>query len=254
MRGLRYDVDPRASGPTGSAFDRAPASRAGRETVSDIKRRPAAGGGVVLEIAPDALVGWVNRFGLRNGGMTEITSDTAGVGLSGTDGTTARIAVPFPPVAVGAREPVEAVLDHLAGLGPLAVLLVRAGAHSMGVATRGVVDESSTRRAYVQGRTAAGGWSQQRYARRRDNQLTSSLEHAADLAARVLVPELPRLAGLVVGGDPGAIERVLADRRLAGLAALPRRSFPDIPEPRRAVLDEVASRALTVEITVRPPG
>ncbi len=209
---------------------------------------------MVLEIAPDALVGWVNRFGVRNGGLAEITVDTSGVGLAGTDGTTARIAVPFPPMVRGTREPIEAVLDHIAGLGPVAVLLVRAGAHSVGVAERGVVEESSTRRAYVQGRTAAGGWSQQRYARRRDNQLTSSLEHAADLAARVVMPELHRLVGLVVGGDPGAIDRVLADRRLAGLTALPRRSFPDIPEPRRVVLDEVALRAMTVEITVRPPG
>ena len=209
---------------------------------------------MVLEISPEALVGWVNRFGTRNGGLAEMTTEAAGVALRGADGTTARIAVPFPPMAVGAREPIEAVLDHIAGLGSLALFLVRAGAHSVGVAVRGVVEESSTRRPYVQGRTAAGGWSQQRYARRRDNQLTSSLEHAADLAARVLVPELTRLTGLVVGGDAGAIERVLADRRLAGLAALPRRSFPDIPEPRRAVLDEVVTRALTVEITVRPPG
>ena len=254
MRAPRCDLDPYAFGPTASAFDGAPAPRAGRRTVSDIKRRPAAGGGVVLEITPEALVGWVNRFGVRNGGLAEITAGETGVAMRGVDGTTAQVVAPFPPMAVGAREPIEAVLDHIAGLGPLAVVLVRAGAHSMGVAVHGLVEESSTRRAYVQGRTAAGGWSQQRYARRRDNQLTSSLEHAADLAARVLVPELHRLAGLVVGGDPGAIERVLGYRRLAGLAALPRRSFPDIPEPRRAVLDEVALRALTVEITVRPPG
>jgi hypothetical protein len=31
------------------------------------------------------------------------------------------------------------------------------------------------------------------------------------------------------------------------------RSFPDIPEPRRAVLDEIATRSLAVEITVTGP-
>ena len=36
------------------------------------------------------------------------------------------------------------------------------------------------------------------------------------------------------------------------LAALPTRVIPDIPEPRRAVLDEVAARSLDVVITVRP--
>jgi hypothetical protein len=32
---------------------------------------------------------------------------------------------------------------------------------------------------------------------------------------------------------------------------LPRRVFPDVGEPRRAVLDDIAARALTIEITIR---
>ena len=42
----------------------------------------------------------------------------------------------------------------------------------------------------------------------------------------------------------------MADPRLAALASLPGRTFPDIAEPRRAVLDEVAARSLAVSITV----
>ena len=44
----------------------------------------------------------------------------------------------------------------------------------------------------------------------------------------------------------------MADPRLAALdTRCPVRTFPDIAEPRRAVLDEIAARSLSVEITVR---
>ena len=148
-------------------------------------------------------------------------------------------------------EPLEALLDHLAGLGTLGLILVRGGAHSVGVARDGVVLRSSTDRAYLQGRTAAGGWSQQRFARRRGNQRTASLADAADTAARVLIgPDADALAGLVLGGDRRALADVMADPRLAALAVLPMRTFADVPEPRRAVLDEIAARSLSVPIVI----
>ena len=96
----------------------------------------------------------------------------------------------------------EALLEHLAGLGALGVVLVRGGAHSVGVAGTGWCCSSSTDRAYLQGRTAAGGWSQQRFARRRGNQRTASFDSAADHRrpdARCRWP--PTLDGLVLGGD-----------------------------------------------------
>ncbi len=218
------------------------------------RRRSAPGGGVVVEIPPDRLVGWVNRFGGRNAGLADIATDGAGVTVRAADGTVAELAVPFGPMAVGGREPVEALLEHLAGIGAVGILLVRGGAHSVGVARHGTVLSSSTDRAYLQGRTAAGGWSQQRFARRRGNQRSASYDSAAGTAARVLLPVVSSLSGLVLGGDRRGISDVLADPRLAPLGDLPARSFPDVVEPRRAVLDDVAARALSVEITVRRPG
>lgn len=154
-------------------------------------------------------------------------------------------------MAIGHREPVEALVGHLAGLGLLGLVLVRGGAHSIGTAKDGVVLSSSTDRAYLQGRTAAGGWSQQRYARRRGNQLTASLADAASTVERVLLPFAARLGGLVLAGDAAALHRVMAEPALQPLAALPARTFGDIPEPRRAVLDAVAERSLVVRILVR---
>lgn len=217
-------------------------------------RRPLPGGGVRVEVEPDRLVGWINRFAARNQGLASVVATSDGVLLTGGDGTTARGVVPFGPMAVGDREPVEAVLDHLHRIGPLGAILARAGAHSVGLIRDGTVANSSTHRGYVQGRTAAGGWSQQRFARRRGNQRAASLGSAADTAARLLTPEAGALHGLILGGDREGLSAILGDPRLAALQGLPTREFPDIGEPRRAVLDEVAKRSLTVEISVTPPA
>ena len=40
----------------------------------------------------------------------------------------------------------------------------------------------------MQGTTRAGGWSQKRFARRRENQAHAAFADAADTAARVLLP------------------------------------------------------------------
>ena len=213
--------------------------------------RPAAGGGIEVEISASRLVDWVNRFAGRNTGVSDLVAQPDRLEILSGDGTLASVGVPFGPMAIDGRQPVEALVDHLAGVGLLGLVLVRGGAHSVGLAKDGVVLSSSTGRAYLQGRTAAGGWSQQRYARRRGNQLTASLTDAASTAARVLLPYATRLGGLVLAGDAAALRTVMTAPALAPLADLPHRVFRDIPEPRRAVLDAVAQRSLVVRITVR---
>lgn len=106
---------------------------------------------------------------------------------------------------------------------------------------------------YVQGRTAAGGWSQQRFARRRDNQAKAAFADAVELAARLLLPQVDRLDAVVAGGDRRAVDTVLADRRLAPLAALRADRLLDVPEPRHAVLLAAVAAARAVRILVREP-
>ena len=106
---------------------------------------------------------------------------------------------------------------------------------------------------YVQGRTAAGGWSQQRFARRRDNQAKAALADAAELAVRLLLPEADRLDAVVAGGDRRAVDAILADRRLDPLAALRAERLLDVPEPRYAVLLDAVTAARAVRILVRDP-
>ena len=47
----------------------------------------------------------------------------------------------------------------------------------------------------------------------------------------------------MLGGDAAALDDLRADRRLAALLARAEPRVLDVPEPRRAVLDEAARRA-----------
>jgi len=213
--------------------------------------RPAAGGGIEVEISAHRIIEWVNRFAGRNTGVADLQAFPDRLEIRGGDGTSATIEVPFGPMSIGTREPVEALIDHLASVGLLGLILVRGGAHSIGTAKAGVVLSSSTDRAYLQGRTAAGGWSQQRFARRRGNQLTASLADATETIQRILLPLAARLGGLVLAGDAAALKRVMAEPVLKALQGKSFRTFGDIPEPRRVVLDAVAERSLVLRIVIR---
>ncbi len=108
---------------------------------------------------------------------------------------------------------------------------------------------SKTGQRHVQGRTKAGGQSQQRFARRRDNQARQAYEAAAGHAVRLLTEPSVLAGPLVTGGDHAAIEAVLEDPRLRGLAVDPR--WLALPDPRRSVLEQGVSEALCASVVVR---
>jgi peptide subunit release factor 1 (eRF1) len=123
---------------------------------------------------------------------------------------------------------------------------------AVGVAHGDELVSSKVERFYVQGRTAAGGWSQQRFARRRGNQAAAGVREAADIAARILLPAVADLDALVCGGDRASVDMILSDPRLAPL--LPKRHdrLLDVPEPRLSVLEEALSAAKMVRIHLVP--
>ncbi|MCZ7436521.1 acVLRF1 family peptidyl-tRNA hydrolase [Micromonospora sp. WMMC241] len=209
--------------------------------------RPAAGGGRWVEVDPARVTRWVEGFADRHGPPTT-TALGYGLLLTAPDGATAELHTP-----PGARQAAD--LEAFAGVAAaprrLGLLLARKGAVAVGVAdgTELVTSKVDTR--YVQGRTAAGGWSQQRFARRRDNQARAALGDAADLAVRLLLPAAGTLTALVCGGDRRAVDTVLADRRLAPLAAVRAERLLDVPEPRHAVLVAAVAAARAVHILVR---
>ncbi|WP_037321057.1 acVLRF1 family peptidyl-tRNA hydrolase [Amycolatopsis orientalis] len=221
------------------------------------RERQVAGGGRAVEVAPDRLEGWYARFAVRNDGIrsTEITPDT--VTVTADNGVVAVAKVPFGPLPVEAVTvdglAIAPLVDHALISRRIALLLVRRGGHSVGIARGGVVVQSRTDRHLVQGRSAAGGWSQQRFARRREGQARTALRSAAEDAFEVLVPQLSEVDAVVLGGDRRALETLREDRRLAPLFARAEPRVLDIAEPRRTVLDDAAERAIAVEITLSGP-
>jgi hypothetical protein len=168
------------------------------------------------------------------------------------DSTTVALRAPFDwtpgpalltSLTTAAREPRRA-----------AVALVRRGRWAVGVfdGTDLVVSKVDARQ--VQGRTAAGGWSQQRFARRRGHQTDAVVEHAIETAVRVLLPHAGEVTALFTGGDRGLVDEVLADRRLASLAALRRDPPLDVGEPTKAVLLETPKQFRAVDVHIIEPG
>jgi Actinobacteria/chloroflexi VLRF1 release factor len=97
----------------------------------------------------------------------------------------------------------------------------------------------------VQGTTAAGGWSQQRFARRRENQAQALLAAAIAAATTRLVGDLD---GLIIGGDRALLDLALADPRLRQVAALPRSPLLAIADPGAAVLAAAGARGRAIRI------
>ena len=261
------------------------------------RTRDVAGGGRAIEVEPERLLGWFDRFAARHGGLIGVRCTGREVRVAAADGASAEVVVPFgglprgvmasaaptgpgdavEPATVGpgaepagprdavepatsrlrVEQPAAAVLDalhaHLAVPRRIGIVLVRLGGYSIGVAVGGIVETSTTGARPVHGRNRKGGSSSGRFARRRDNQARVALDAAADAVARFLLPVAPTLDAVVLGGDVAALDDLRADRRLAALLARAEPRVLDVPEPRRAVLDEAARRALAVEIVVREP-
>lgn len=198
-----------------------------------------------LVLVPPARVErWVTNFGDRHGGCTLEVRDGALVGAA-PDGSVFTAALPFDrrydgPSATGPFLAATAPPDDWG------VLLVRKGGFAIARLHESGIADSKVGQRHVQGRTKAGGQSQQRFARRRDNQARAAYEAAADHAAHLLVG----VPVLVCGGDHGAVDAVLSDGRLERLAAGIVQPWLAVPDPRRAVLEQAVADAASVRMSV----
>jgi peptide subunit release factor 1 (eRF1) len=158
--------------------------------------------------------------------------------------------VPFPPLEIDADAPYAGLLAHAHADRRVGVLLVRLGGYAAGVFEGPRLVSSKVGSRLVHGRSAAGGQSQQRFARRREGQARAALGAAADVAARILVPEVGRLEAVVLGGDRRALDTVLQDPRLTGLVPLVVEPRLDVPDPRLHVLERAPRQFRAVRIRV----
>ena len=215
--------------------------------------RPLAGGGREVDVAPERLERWLTDFADRHGDVLW-TATAEGVRGVAADGATALCVVPFPPLPPSDSGPLAALVSHARQERRVAVLLARLGGHAAGVFEGDRLVASKVGSRHVQGRSAAGGWSQQRFARRREGQARGAAGAAADVAARVLLPEVGALHALVLGGERRAVAAVLDDPRLAPLRPLVTQPFLDVPDPRQRVLEAAPADFRAVRIRVRDPG
>jgi len=212
------------------------------------------GAGRWVTVTPERLPGWLDRFAAGHGGVAGSTVDTEEVVLAAADGTAAGIRVPFPPLAVDPADPYGGLVAHALAGRRVGVLLVRLGGYAAGIAEGDRLVASKVGSRQVHGRSAAGGQSQQRFARRREGQVRVALAAAADTAAAVLVPAVPTLDAVVLGGDRRATDDVLADPRLAPLRPLAVQQRLDVPDPRLKVLQGTPALFRAVRIRITDPG
>ena len=192
----------------------------------------------------------MTRFAERHGPLSTVPA-AAEVVVSAPDGAVAVVEVPFPPLrpAPGVTGP-RPLVEHVLAERTVGAVLVRKGGYAVGWFAGRRLQASKVGSAYVQGRTKAGGWSQQRYARRRENQTNQAYAEAADVVATVLLPHADRLAAVVGGGDAAGVHAVLDDPRLAPLRA---RLLPRVlptPDPRLRVLQTFGDQLREVRITL----
>jgi Actinobacteria/chloroflexi VLRF1 release factor len=276
----------------------------------------AGSGGKWLEVSAERLPSWIASFAVRHGvsgaagdsgGSLAVALADAHVSFTAQDGAVAHCYPPFPP-AGGITALVEEVTppsrlddsvvfdtlprldDPAAVAGALAaharkprtvgVLLVRLGGYAAGVFTGypPVLGAAKVGSRLVHGRSAAGGWSQHRFARRREKQANEALSAAADAAVLIFggvagvagvtgvaggkggaaagrrpQPTATRLDAVVLGGDRRAVGDLRDDPRLAPYFDLATERFLTVPDPKRAVLLEAAKQFTAVRIWLTEP-
>ena len=188
-------------------------------------------------------------------GAAEATLRDGAVHLLAADGSTAVLSPLLPLAGDGGDDVVGALARHAqAAPSPLVLVLVRRGGYAVAVVRDGRLAASKVGSRYVQSRTAAGGWSQQRFARRRDNQAAALLDAVGDVVVRLALGDdghsVEPGTTLVTGGDRALVEQLLAQPRLSGLAAVRAGRHLDVPDPRADVLRDAVARALAVEVQV----
>jgi hypothetical protein len=138
----------------------------------------------------------------------------------------------------------ELAKDHLVG-----ALLVRLGGYAVGVFEGERLVASKVGSRFVKGRHKKGGWSANRFRRRREEQAQGLVKEAAETAVGVLEPWRNRIEFVALGGQRATVDDVLAaSPRLGWVAerALPR--FFTVAEPRQRVLERLPYELYAVEL------
>lgn len=218
----------------------------------------APGGARVVAVPLARLPAWVAGFARRHGPASG-GPDPRGWRLVAADGAVAVVAPPawWALLPRGSAGTTGLTPEALAGLAPdFGIVLVRRAGYAVArVRGRQLLARKVGSR-HVNGRTAAGGWSQKRYARRRAHQAEEVAGATAAAVARLLVPDgtdgdwAP--AFLVTGGERSLLREVLELSR-ASVGSLPVAGSVAVGTPTADVLAGVPDRVLQVLVTLDEP-
>ena len=197
----------------------------------------------VVLVPPARWERWCENFERSHGPTTYDVRDAALTGRA-ADGSHFVARLPFAGRYDGLATPI-ALADAVVTPHDWGVLLVRKGGFAMARFAGLTMGESKTGQRHVQGRTKAGGQSQQRFARRRDNQARQAYEAAAEHAVRILGG---CRGPVITGGDRPAVDEVLADARLRDLVVAG--PWLPVPDPRRRVLEQAVADASALQVDV----
>jgi len=226
--------------------------------------RPAAGGGREILVTPERAAKWLDGFDQRHA-VTSLSAIATGVRAEAADGAVAECSLPL-GAHLSDRAPhpnpgeewgplLEFFAEAATRPRRVGALIARRGAFAVGVFDGDRLVSSKVDTTYVQGRTAAGGWSQQRYSRRRSNQASKAASTAAGVVDRILSPMMDELYAVVTGGDREFVTAILADSRLAQVRArVAPPHWGDVAEPRLVTLKALPERFRTVRIHLTDPG
>ncbi len=194
---------------------------------------------------------WFANFADRHGGY-ELVVGNGGLEAKAADGAWCRARAPFGRRYVGPAD-VPAFARLVAEPSDWGLLLVRKRGFAVARLRGTEVLASKVGRRHVQGRTKAGGQSQQRFARRRANQAREAYEAAAQHAHQVLGTQPRPLEALVCGGDRQAVHQVLSGPRFSAMVTLCTEPWLDVPDPRRTVLEGAIVDGSSAIVEVEDP-
>jgi len=240
-----------------------------------------------LDVSAERFPGWISAFAGRHGfpgqhgdpaqhgdpgqhgnsgqhgdsGQLGITPGDGAIAFTAPDGAVAQCHPPFGEsfaLPAGLTDPDEiaaAIAAHARAPRTVGVLLVRLGGYAAGVFSGypPALADAKVGSRLVHGRSAAGGWSQHRFARRREKQANEALDAAADVAVAVF-GRGPRLDAVVLGGDKRTVSGLRDDPRLAPYLAIATERFLTVPDPRRTVLESTPKLFTAVRIRLTEPS
>jgi hypothetical protein len=207
-----------------------------------------------LDVGPERIEGWLEEFAARHGpAQVDVGNGRAIVAVRAADGSLAECHIPFPPLPAATTGTGAELAAHAAADRTVAVLLVRLGGYAAGIfsGARPQLVASKVGSRLVHGRSAAGGTSQHRFARRREKQAREALEAAADNAVGVFGSFSGQLDALVPGGDKRSIAVLRDDPRLRPYFDIAVERFLTVPDPRLVVLQGTPRlfRAVRIRLT-----